>query len=454
MICGNIGINEQNHLTFAGQDTVELAARFGTPLYLMDEQQIRKNLRTYKEALAEAFGERTAVLYAGKACAFTELYRILKSEGAGIDVVSLGELHTAMRADFPAEDACFHGNSKTDADLLYAVRAGVGLICVDNEDELFALDRIAGQEGAVQKILIRVTPGIDPHTYDAVNTGKVDSKFGNAIATGQAEKILREAFQFRNVNVCGIHCHVGSQVFAEDVFERAADVMLRFMAEIREKCGVTLEMLDLGGGYGVRYTEDDPVLDIRQKTLEVAEQVFSTCAELDFPVPFMMLEPGRSIVADAGMTLYTVGSVKRIPGYKAYVAVDGGMSDNPRYALYRSRYTCLLASGVMAGAEETASDAEDAPGAAAGALNTRATELFSVVGRLCESGDILQENVPLPETVARGDVLAVCTTGAYNYAMSSRYNRLPRPPIVMLNKGSARVVVRRETLEDVSAMDI
>ena len=409
MICDNIGINNLNHLTFAGQDTVRLAEKYGTPLYLMDEQRIRENIRTYQEALREAFGEQAAVLYAGKACAFTELYRILASE-----------------------NACFHGNSKTDEDLVYAVRAGVGLICVDNEDELSALDRIAGELGIVQKILIRITPGIDPHTYDAVSTGKVDSKFGNAIATGQAEKILREAFRLSNVNVSGVHCHVGSQVFAEDVFERAADVMLRFMAEIRKKYGVTLQMLDLGGGYGVRYVEDDPYLDIREKIGEVAKQINKTCAELNFPQPFIMMEPGRSIVADAGMTLYTVGSVKRIPGYKAYVAVDGGMSDNPRYALYRARYTCLDASHT-----------EDAH-----------TECFSVVGRLCESGDILQENVILPSGISRGDILAVCTTGAYNYAMSSRYNRLPRPPIVMLKDGDARVAVRRETLEDVTALDM
>ncbi len=432
MICDNIGINNLNHLTFAGQDTVRLAEQYGTPLYLMDEQRIRRNIRTYQEALREAFGERAAVLYAGKACAFTELYRILAAENAGIDVVSMGELYTAMNARYPVEDACFHGNGKTDDDLFYAVRSGVGLICVDNEDELYALNRIAGELGIVQRILVRITPGIDPHTYDAVSTGKVDSKFGNAIATGQAEKILQKAFGLSNVNVCGVHCHVGSQVFAEDVFERAADVMLRFMAEIREKCGVTLQMLDLGGGYGVRYVEDDPYLDIRDKIGEVAKQINKTCSELGFPVPYIMMEPGRSIVADAGMTLYTVESVKRIPGYKAYVAVDGGMSDNPRYALYRARYTCL-----------DASDVEDAD-----------TECFSLVGRLCESGDILQENVTLPSGISRGDILAVLTTGAYNYAMSSRYNRLPRPPIVMLKDGDARVVVRRETLEDVTALDM
>ena len=398
----------------------------------MDEQRIRKNIRTYREALRGAFGTQAAVLYAGKACAFTELYRILASENAWIDVVSMGEMYTAMKAQYPMENACFHGNSKTDKDLVCALRSGVGLICVDNEDELYALDRIAGDEGLVQKILIRVTPGIDPHTYDAVSTGKVDSKFGNAIATGQAEKILSEAFSLSHVKVFGIHCHVGSQVFAEDVFERAADVMLRFMAEIREKYGVTLQMLDLGGGYGVRYVEDDPYLDIREKISEVADQINKTCDELNFPIPFIMMEPGRSIVADAGMTLYTVGSVKRIPGYKAYVAVDGGMSDNPRYALYRARYTCLDASETEASR----------------------TESFSVVGRLCESGDILQENVALPSDISRGDILAVCTTGAYNYSMSSRYNRLPRPPIVMLNEGTARVAVRRETLEDITAMDI
>lgn len=432
MICENIGVNELNHLTFAGQDTVMLAKKYKTPLYLMDEERIRKNIRTYQDALRGAFGERAEVLYAGKACAFTELYRILAEEGAGIDVVSQGELYTALKASYPVSHACFHGNNKTDEDLRYAVGAGVGYICVDSEDELDALEQIAAQMGERQRILIRVTPGIDPHTYDAVSTGKVDSKFGSAIATGQAETMIRKALSLRHINLAGIHCHVGSQVFAEDVFERAADVMLRFMAEMREKCSVTLETLDLGGGYGVRYVETDPVLDIQKKIGEVAQVIHRICGELDFPVPFILLEPGRSIVADAGMTLYTVGSVKRIPGYKAYVSVDGGMSDNPRYALYRSKYTVLSAGEAACGE----------------------TEPFTVVGRLCESGDILQENVPLPTDMKRGDILAVCTTGAYNYAMASLYNRLPRPPIVMLNKGSSRVAVRRETLADVASLDI
>ncbi|MBQ6550825.1 MAG: diaminopimelate decarboxylase [Lachnospiraceae bacterium] len=432
MIATNIGTNELNHLTFAGMDTVDLAKEYGTPVYLMDEARIRENVRTYRKALSEAFSGRADIFYAGKACAFTELYRILTEEGAGIDVVSRGELFTARKAGYPVNKACFHGNNKTDEDLRCAVSSGVGYICVDSMDELLALEKICAEMSERQAILIRVTPGIDPHTYEAVSTGKVDSKFGNAIATGQAEEIIRKALTMRHLNLKGIHCHVGSQVFAEDVFERAADVMLRFMADMREKTGRTLEVLDLGGGYGVRYTEDDPVLSIPEKIREVAAAVKAACDELDFPVPYIYLEPGRSIVADAGMTLYTVGSVKRIPGYRSYVSVDGGMSDNPRYALYRSRYTVF----------------------SAGEVEARETERFSVVGRLCESGDILQENVPLPCDIRRGDTLAVCTTGAYNYAMASLYNRLPRPPIVMLRDGTSRVVVRRETLANVADLDV
>ena len=432
MIATNIGTNELNHLTFAGMDTVDLAKEYGTPVYLMDEARIRENVRTYRKALSEAFSGRADILYAGKACAFTELYRILTEEGAGIDVVSRGELFTARKAGYPVNKACFHGNNKTDEDLRCAVSSGVGYICVDSMDELLALEKICAEMSERQAILIRVTPGIDPHTYEAVSTGKVDSKFGNAIATGQAEEIIRKALTMRHLNLKGIHCHVGSQVFAEDVFERAADVMLRFMADMREKTGKTPEVLDLGGGYGVRYTEDDPVLSIPEKIREVAAAITAACSELDFPVPYIYLEPGRSIVADAGMTLYTVGSVKRIPGYRSYVSVDGGMSDNPRYALYRSRYTVF----------------------SAGEVEARETERFSVVGRLCESGDILQENVPLPCDIRRGDTLAVCTTGAYNYAMASLYNRLPRPPIVMLRDGTSRVVVRRETLANVADLDV
>ena len=430
--CDNLGVNAAGHLTFAGQDTAALAAQYGTPLYLMDEDRIRQNCRVYLDAMRDQFGEGSRPLYAGKANAFMQIYRIMAEEGMGVDVVSCGEIHTAARAGYDLTNACFHSNNKTDADIAFAMDHGVGYFVADNIEEVVRIEAEAAVRGLRQKILLRLTPGIDTHTYEAVNTGKVDSKFGSAIETGQAEGITEFALAQPHIELMGFHCHVGSQVFAEDVFERAAVIMLEFIAAMRERHGYTARQLDLGGGYGVRYVEDDPALDIAQKIADVVKAVRGTCARLGIPVPAILLEPGRSIVADAGLTLYTVGTVKEIPGYKNYVSIDGGMTDNPRYALYKSRYTVLPA------------DRMDEP----------RPFVCDLVGRCCESGDVIQPDVALPADIRRGDLIAVCTTGAYNYSMASNYNRLPRPPIVMLRGGESYVAVRRETLDGLTALDI
>ncbi|MBE6908880.1 MAG: diaminopimelate decarboxylase [Ruminococcaceae bacterium] len=430
-ICDNLGANADGHLTFAGQDTAALAARYGTPLYLMDEARVRHNCRVYRDAMRAHFAAGSRPLYAGKANCFAQLYRIMAEEDMGVDVVSCGEIRTAEKAGYDLANAYFHGNCKTDADIACAMARGVGYFVADNADELAAIEAEAARRGVRQKVLLRLTPGIDTHTYEAVNTGRVDSKFGAAIETGQAAELTALALRQAHIELTGFHCHVGSQVFAEDVFERAAVVMLEFIAAMRDAHGYTAQQLDLGGGYGVRYVADDPVLDIGEKIASVAAAVHAACARLNIPEPAILLEPGRSIVADAGLTLYTVGAVKRIPGYKNYVAVDGGMGDNPRFALYKSRYT-VLPAGRM-----------DAP---------RPLDC-SVVGRCCESGDIIQENVPMPEDIRRGDLVAVCTTGAYNYSMASNYNRVPRPPIVMLRGDESFVAVRRETFDDLCALD-
>lgn len=432
MICKNIGRNGQGHLTFAGQDTLSLAKEYGTPLYLMDEDRIRHNCRVYTEALKEHFGERAMALYAGKAASFKQIYRIMKDEGMGIDVVSSGEVYTASETGFPMENAYFHSNNKTDADIAFAMDKGVGYFVVDNAEELYAIENEARGRGLRQKVLLRLTPGIDPHTYAAVATGKVDSKFGSAIETGQAEQICRLALSLSHVDLQGFHCHIGSQVFDSDVYLRAAETMLDFIADMKQKTGYEAPILDLGGGYGVRYLEEHPVLDIGKNIGQVADFMKSHCAALGISLPAVRFEPGRSIVADAGMTLYTVGTIKRIPGYKNYVSVDGGMTDNPRYALYGSPYTVQLCD------------------------RDEKEQLFtcSVVGRCCESGDILQENVTLPEDIKRGDTLAVLTTGAYNYSMSSNYNRIPRPALVMLRDGEHFVAVKRETYAHVCSLDV
>ena len=433
MLCSNIGINESGHLTFAGEDTVRLAAHYKTPLYLMDEDRIRENCRIYKTAMERAFGAGSYPLYASKAASFKRMYTIMQEEKMAIDVVSAGEIATAKRAGFSMERAFFHGNNKTDADISYAMAANVGYFVADHEEELEIISREAKSRGIRQKVLLRLTPGIDPHTYEAVATGKVDSKFGVAIETGQAEHFVQHALNLPNLRLMGYHCHVGSQVFDEDgsVYHNAAKIMMTFAAEMKKKYGAELQVLDLGGGYGVRYTDADPQVNIPENIEQLAGTIKSLCAELSLPMPAVLLEPGRSIVADAGMTLYTAGSTKSIPGYKNYVPVDGGMTDNPRYALYGSKYTVYLANRA----------------------NEEADFRCDVVGRCCESGDIIQPNVLLPEP-KRGDLIAVCTTGAYNYSMASNYNRIPRPPVVMLSGGKPTLAVRRETVDDLTALDM
>ena len=431
MLHENLGINEKGHLTFAGADTVSLAEKYGTPLMLLDEERIRRTIRTYKTALAERFGEGSYPLFASKALCFKGIYRLAKEEGIGIDAVSVGELYTAKAAGFDLAKAYFHGNNKTDADIAYAVENGVGTFVVDNADELRALESYLSSVGKTQDVLLRITPGIDPHTHKAIVTGSVDSKFGSAIETGQAEEITRLALSLPHVALKGFHCHVGSQIFDVDPFTEAADIMLRFIAYIKAQTGYVAEVLNLGGGLGVKYVEGQPSLDYAAVIGEMADLIKLRAAEIGCSLPRILLEPGRSLVADAGLTLYTVGSVKTITGYKSYVSVDGGMPDNPRYALYEAPYTVLLASRMNEAADFTC----------------------SVVGRCCESGDILQENVTLPKP-KRGNILSVLCTGAYNYAMASNYNRIPRPAVVWVKGGKDTLAVRRETNEDMTRLEV
>ena len=432
MLCKNLSVGSNGHLFFAGQDTVSLTERFGTPLYLMDEDRIREICRIYRTALESVFRGRGQILYASKAASFRHMYEIMAEEGLGVEVVSIGEIRTAQRAGFPMERVWFNSNNKTDEDISYALEAGIGVFIVDNREELLSLNALAGEKGILQKILLRLTPGIDPHTYDAVATGKVDSKFGIGMFGGEAERVTREALTCENLRLLGFHCHVGSQVFDSDVFLRSADVMLEFIAWARRSLGYETEHLDLGGGYGVRYLESEPEIDLAANIRQVGEHVLSRCEELGIPVPELSFEPGRSIVADAGLTLYTVGTVRQIPGVVTYVSVDGGMTDNIRYALYRASYTVLPADNM--GAERDMR--------------------CSLVGRCCESDDVIQPDIDLPSSTRRGDRIAVCTTGAYHYSMASNYNRIPRPPVVMLKEGDAFIAVRRETLEDLIRLDV
>jgi len=423
-------LSGEGHLAVGRLDTLDLAREYGTPVYLLDEDHIRMMCRMYKSAFAQYFGGKSTPVYAGKALCIKRLYRIMAEENMYADCVSSGELYTAHAAGFPMENAYFHGNNKTDADLAYAVSLGVGHIVVDCHEELDALNRIASEAGIRQKILLRITPGIDPHTHQKIITGNVDSKFGSAITTGQAEKIVEAALQKEHLILDGLHCHVGSQIFDIDPFADAADIMIAFLARMQAKFGVRLPVLNIGGGFGVRYTEDDPDIDYVANIRALGEKFDAQCARYGIEKPVILMEPGRSIVAAAGVTLYTVGSVKEIPGFRNYVSVDGGMPDNPRYALYQSRYTIV-----------NAAKAAETP-----------DYVCTVAGRCCESGDLIAEGAKMVKP-ARGDILAVLVTGAYNYSMASNYNRIPRPPVVMISGGKASLAVRRETFADVAALD-
>ena len=431
LLYNNLKVNDNGELLFAGANTTALAKEFKTPLYVLDEELIRSRCKEYMTAVKNAFDGNASVLYASKALSFKKIYSIIQEEGLGIDVVSQGEIYTAKIAGFNLKNAYFHSNNKTDEDIEFALDNGVGYFVVDNEEELLAINEISKTRNVSTNVLLRITPGIDPHTYEEVATGKVDSKFGTAIETGQAEEIVKLAISLQNINLVGLHCHVGSQVFDGEVYKMASEVMLNFIALIKNKYNYTIKKLDLGGGFGVKYVLGDGDLDIQKSISEVATFVKNKVLSLGIKMPHICFEPGRSIVADAGITLYTVGTVKRITGYKNYVSVDGGMTDNPRYALYKSKYTLLPAYN----------------------MNKECDMLCSVVGRCCESGDILQEDVYMPSTIKRGDIIACLTTGAYNYAMSSNYNRLTKPAIVMIKDKKAEVVVERQSLQHLTMLD-
>ena len=431
MIANNLFINNDT-LYFGGRSTAELAEKYGSPIYVMDENKIRENCRTYVNAMKKHFGDSAKPFYASKACSFKRMYNIVESEGMGVDVVSCGEIYTAKMAGYNMANACFHSNSKNDYDVNFAMDMGVGCFVCDNLEELDAIDKFAGERGIKQKILFRVTPGIDTHTYEAVNTGKVDSKFGFPIETGAAMGITKIALTKENIDLAGFHCHVGSQLFESSVFTRSAEIMLQFIADVKAETGYEARVLDLGGGYGVRYTENDPEIDIEDNIRQVAEYVKAKCAELNVTEPAIHMEPGRSIVADAGITLYRVGNVKVIDGYKNYVSIDGGMTDNPRYALYEAEYTVCAAEK----------------------MNEKCDFTCDLVGRCCESGDIIQPSVKLPSSVKRGDLIAVLTTGAYNYSMASNYNRIPKLPVIMVNGENDYIAVKGETLDDIIRNDM
>lgn len=428
---GTASRNEKGRLTIGGVDVADLAREFGTPLYIMDEELIRQNCREYVESFRQHYPDFD-VAYASKAFLCTAMAALVAQEGLSLDVVSGGEIATALQAGFPMARTYFHGNNKTADEIRLALDAGVGRFVVDSLHELHLLSRLLGERNETVRILLRVTPGVEAHTHEYISTGQLDSKFGIPIEGGLALAAAREALRTPGVELKGFHCHIGSQIFDLAGYRVAAERMLAFAAAVRAETGFTLSELSLGGGLGVRYVEGDRPVRPAQLVAVLAEAVRTGAAGYGLPLPRLIVEPGRSIVAEAGTTLYTVGTIKEIPGVRTYLSVDGGMGDNIRPALYQARYECVVANKL---------DSE--PG-----------RIVTVVGRYCESGDVLLTDVPVAADVAPGDLLAVFATGAYNYSMASRYNRFPTPPVVFVRGGRADLVVRRESFAEMAACDL
>lgn len=427
-------INGSGHLEIGGADAVDLAKEFGTPLYVFDEAHIRNMMRVYKKTIDDEYNGNGLVLYASKAFSCMAVYAIANEENIGVDVVSGGELYTALKAGFPANKIYMHGNNKLLRELEYAVENGIGSIVVDSYSEADILDGIASKRGIKQNVLIRTNPGVEAHTHAFVQTARTDSKFGFSINDGAAEDMTRHVLTKKNLVLKGYHCHIGSQIFEKQSFVLAAEKVMDFIAKMKKSLGFEAAELNIGGGFGVWYTDEDPKLKLRDYADYLKALIGAVKAKAEehgLNKPYLLIEPGRSIVGEAGVTLYTVGAIKDIPGIKKYVAIDGGMFDNPRYALYQSKYTVLLADRA----------------------DEKCTERVTVAGKCCESGDLIAVDVPLPEAKT-GNVLAVLTTGAYNYSMASNYNRNFIPAAVLVKDGKAEYIVKPQTYEDLVRNDV
>ncbi|MEL7623508.1 MAG: diaminopimelate decarboxylase [Clostridiales bacterium] len=428
---GTMTVNEDGHLVIGGCDTVELVKEFGSPLYVMDEDLLRQNCRAFHKAFIEGIpgGE---VAYASKAFCCLAMLRLAAQEDLGIDVVSSGELYTALAAGADPSRIDFNGNNKTPDEIRYALENRVGRIIVDNFTEIQLIDEIAGSMGLRPMVLLRVQPGIEAHTHEYIQTGKIDSKFGLSISTGQAMEALHLMHAKEHMELVGIQCHIGSQVFEVESFAQTARIMASFMAYASDNLGFHLPEINLGGGFGVYYREGDTPVTPADFAKAIYEALQEELARHNHPMPRRIsIEPGRAIVGNAGTTLYTVGSIKTIPRVRTYVAIDGGMGDNPRPALYQAKYEMCLANKMTAANQIVA----------------------SVAGKCCESGDMLLWDASMP-WVETGDILAISTTGAYNYSMASNYNRIAKPAVVMVSGGKAHIIVKRETFEDIVRNDL
>jgi diaminopimelate decarboxylase len=423
-------INPLSHLEIGGCDCVELAESFGTPLYIMDEELIRENCRKFVKAFSSDYPD-IEIVYAGKAFLTTAMARIIHQEGLSLDVVSGGELYTAHSAGFPMERVYFHGNNKTPEEISIALKLGVGYMVVDNSTELEMVNIKASSMGVKQRVILRISPGITGDTHEYIQTGQLDSKFGFPLYRGNAFDAVRQVLASENLVFEGLHCHIGSQISEVQVFASAARSMLQLALRLKNELQTSVKVLNLGGGFGIYYTKEDRQLLPGDFSNSIISSVKSSLDRYGLPKPRLVVEPGRYIVGNAGTTLYTVGSVKEIPSIRKYVFVDGGMADNPRPALYHAKYRATVANKMARASGEK----------------------VTLGGKCCESGDILVKDISLP-SISKGDLIAIFSTGAYNYSMASNYNRLPRPAVVLVGSGQADLIVRRETYQDIIRNDI
>lgn len=423
-LVGNMEVKD-NVLFIGGVSTLELAKEFKTPLYVIDEELVRSQCRRYYEAFkVKECGNKVA--YAGKAFLTMSMCQIVNSEGLNLDVVSGGELYTALKSGFPAKNIYFHGNNKTIEEIEMGINLGVGRFVVDNLYELEKINYIALQKNVAQKVLLRITPGIEAHTHDYIKTGQIDSKFGFTLPNDDAIKAVKKALTLPNIQLEGLHCHIGSQIFEIEPYEREVEIMLSFIGRIKDELNYEIEELDLGGGFGIYYKEGDKPQKVEKFCESILNKAEDAAKSIGIKIPILVIEPGRSIIGNAGTTLYTVGSIKEIENIRKYVSVDGGMTDNIRPSLYNAEYECVIANNV----ENTSKDK------------------VAIAGKCCESGDILLNDITIsrPES---GDILAVFTTGAYGYSMSSNYNKIPKPAVVMVKDGESKLICRRQSFEQI-----
>lgn len=415
---------EENELYVGGIKASTLSKEYGTPLYVVDEELVRSNCRRYYNAMkCEERGNR--VTYAGKAFINMSMCNLVNEENLYLDVVSGGELYTAYKAGFPLERIYFHGNNKSDYEIDLGVRLGIGRFVVDNLHELEVLNSIAQEYGRVQKVYLRITPGVEAHTHEYIKTGQLDSKFGFPVIGDTVYDVVKRAIELEYIELSGLHCHIGSQIFDLEPFEDTTEIMLNLINNIKNKIGYEIKELDLGGGFGIYYTEGDKPKEIEEYCSVIINKAEKVCKNLKMNIPILSIEPGRSIVGNAGVTLYTVGAIKEVPNIRKYVSVDGGMSDNIRPALYSANYESLIANRVY----------------------DNSKEVVTIAGKCCESGDVLLNSIEMPK-METGDILAIMSTGAYGHSMANNYNRIPKAAVVSVNNGNSRLICKRETYED------